>query len=129
MPVLDPSTPIGKIRLRTGDWWEIQTLPDSVIQSALEDCNNNVPRAAALCAQYILATLTRKTHKRLGAQIETWGSEHFDNYVKFLKTTILNPHLMDVSPIPYVNTLTEHPLITFVEEWNESYCPETTAAY
>jgi CHAD domain-containing protein len=63
MTVLDPTTPLGKIRLRIGDWHDLVILPDSVIQSALDDCQSSVPRAAALCAQYILATLTAKTHR------------------------------------------------------------------
>jgi hypothetical protein len=120
MTVIDPTTSIGKIRLRIGDWSDLPILPDSVINSALEDCSDNVPRAAALCAQYILATLTAKTHRKL-AQIETWSNEQFDNYVQFIKLTILNPHLMSVSPVPYVNTTEDHPLIAFMDEWNEEY--------
>lgn len=120
MPVLDPTTSLGKIRLRIGDWHDLVILPDAVINAALADCNNNVPRAASLCAQYILATLTSKTHKKM-AQLETWSGEQFDNYVKFLRTTILNPNMMDIAPIPYVNTLTEHPLIEFVEQWNDEF--------
>lgn len=124
--LLDPATAIGKIRLRVGDWSDLPVLPDNVIQSALDDCDANVPRAAQLCAQYILATLTAKTHRKL-AQIETWSNEQFNNYVKFLEKTILNPHLMSIAPIPYVNTETEHPLIEFTREWNEAYECTTTS--
>lgn len=125
MAVLDPSTPLGKIRLRIGDWRDLVILPDAVIQSALVDCNDNVPRAAALCAQYILATLTAKTHRKL-QQLETWSGEQFDNYVKFLKMTVLNPNLMTTAPVPYVNTDETHPLIQFVEDWNADYATEAT---
>lgn len=121
MPILDPTSPIGKVRLRTGDWQDLTILPDSVIESALEDCDNNLPRTAQLCAQYILATLTAKTHRKL-AQLETWSNEQFENYVTFIKTTILNPNLMPVSPVPYDNTGEGNPLIQFVEDWNKSYC-------
>lgn len=122
MPIIDPTTPLGKVRLRIGDWQDITILPDVVIQSALTDCNNNVPRASTLCAQYILATLTAKTHKRL-AQVETWSSEQFENYVQFLRMTVLNPNLATVAPVPYTGTVDEgHPLIAFVDEWNQSYC-------
>lgn len=120
MTIIDPTTSIGKIRLRTGDWADLTILPDIVIQSALDDCQNNVPRAAALCAQYILATLTAKTHRKL-AQLETWSGEHFDNYVKFLKLTVLNPNLMSIAPVPYVNTGEENPLLKFTREWNLNY--------
>lgn len=120
MAMIDPSTPVGKVRLRVGDWSDLPILPDSVIQSALTDSSDNVARAAALCAQYILATLTFKTHRKLG-QIETWSGEQFNNYVKFLQTTILNPNLMTVAPIPYSGMVEEtHPLIEFVKEWNST---------
>lgn len=120
MTTIDPSTALGKVRLRIGDWADVPILPDAVILAAIEDCNGYVPRAASLCAQYVLAVLTRKVHRKLPS-IETWSNEQFKNYVEFIKTTILNPHLMPVSAIPYVNTDTNHPLIAFVEEWNEEF--------
>lgn len=120
MTVIDPSTSLGKIRLRIGDWSDIPILPDSVIESALTDCGNSVPRAAQLCAQYILATLTFKTHKKLST-VEVWSGEQFDNYVKFIQTTILNPNLMSVAPIPYGFGDEENPLIAFVKSWNEEF--------
>ena len=120
--VLDPATPLGKIRLRIGDWQSLPILPDSVIQGALDDCQGNVPRAASLCAQYVLGTLTAKTHRKL-AQIEVWGSEQFDNYVKFIKLTILNPHNMSIAPIPYSGSTQDHPLIVFTADWNAAYSP------
>lgn len=125
MPVLDPSTPVGKIRLRIGDWQDLVILPDAVIEQALVDETNNLPRAASLCAQYILATLTHKTHRKLTGQLETWAGEEFDNYVKFLKLTILNPNLMTTMPMPYDNSSC-NPLIDFVECWNTAYSPTTT---
>jgi hypothetical protein len=121
MTIIDPSTPLGKIRLRVGDWSDLPILPDTVINSALTDCQNSVPRAAALCAQYILATLSFKTHRKL-AQLETWSSEQFKQYKEFLQLTVLNPHMMTASPVPYTGTVdTEHPLIVFVNDWNKSY--------
>lgn len=121
MTVIDPTTPLGKIRLRIGDWQDLTILPDSVIQSALEDCQSDVPRAAQLCAQYILATLTAKTHRKL-AQLETWSSEQFSNYVEFIRMTVLNPHMMTTAPVPYTGTVeADHPLIAFVEEWNSEF--------
>jgi hypothetical protein len=118
---IDPSTPIGKIRLRIADWNDLPLLPDSVINSALTDCQNSVPRAASLCAQYILAMLASKTHRKMGL-LETYGGEHFDHYVEFIKLTILNPHLMSTSPIPYgVSNMIENPLTKFTREWNLNY--------
>lgn len=118
--IIDPTTPIGKIRLRIGDWADLPVLPDSVIESALIDLDGNVPSAASLCAQYILATLTTKTHRKL-ANIEVWSNEQFNNYVAFIKLTIFNPHIMSISPIPYTGLVTKHPLSVFTEDWNAAY--------
>jgi hypothetical protein len=127
MTVIDPSTPIGKIRLRIGDWRDLTILPDSVIQATLDDCQGNVPRAASLCAQYILATLTAKTHRKI-SQLETWSGEQFKNYVEFLKLTVLNPNMMSMSPVPYTGSVTgDHPLISFVNQWNDSYALDREA--
>lgn len=127
MTVIDPSTSVGKIRLRIGDWQDLPILPDSVIQSALDDCQGNVPRAASLCAQYVLGTLTSKTHRKL-ANIEVWGNERFTNYVAFIKLTILNPHTMSVAPVPYSGMKQDHPLIAFTAEWNAAFAPPPKTA-
>lgn len=121
MPVIDPSTNLGKVRLRCGDWADLPLLPNEVIESALSESNNSVPKAASLCAQYILAMLTSRTHRKL-AQLETWGNEQFENYVKFIQMTILNPNLAAIAPIPYAGgTDTEHPLIQFQKDWAANY--------
>lgn len=121
MTVIDPTSSLGKIRLRTGDWNDIVILPDVVIQSALDDCSNNVPRAAALCAQYILATLTGSTHRKLQS-IEVWGKERFDNYLKFIQLTILNPNIAAIAPIPYSASGTEpHEIVQFISDWRKNY--------
>lgn len=117
---IDPTTSLGKVRLRIGDWADIPVLPDSVITGALSDNGNNVPAASAICAQYILGILSSGTHRKMG-QLETWGAERFSNYLSFLKSTILNPNFMDIAPVPYANVSGSHPLIDFVNEWNEEY--------
>lgn len=121
MTVIDPTTPLGKIRLRIGDWSDLVILPDSVIDATLDDCGGNLPRTAMLCAQYILATLTYKTHKKL-AQIETWPNEQFKAYVEFLKLVVLNPNFTNIAPVPYAPGVNDaHPIIEFVEAWNADY--------
>lgn len=121
MTVVDPSTSVGKIRLRVGDWQDLPLLSDEVIESAITDCNGNLPRAAKLCAQYILAILSFKTHKKI-AQLEVWTGEQFKNYLQFIQMTILNPQLADIAPIPYGVSGTElHPLIQFQQDWNKQY--------
>lgn len=120
MTIIDPTTPLGKIRLRIGDWSDLTLLPDSVINSALDDCQASVPRAAKLCAQYILAMLTSKTHRKMG-QLESWSGEQFTNYVSFLKLTVLNPNMMTTSPVPYSGMQDDNPLTKFIKDWNDEY--------
>lgn len=123
MAVIDPTSDIGKLRLRCGDYSDLPIFPDEVYESVIEEVGGNLPSAAALMAQYILGALTAKTHKRL-AQVEIWGDEWFDNYVRFLKMTVLNPNLMQVSPVPYIGgngDQSDNPLIAFQEEWNKCY--------
>lgn len=121
MTVLDPTTPLGKVRMRIGDWTDLVILPDAVIDSALTDCQNSIPRASKLCAQYILATLTKKTHKKL-ATIENWSGEQFNNYVEFIRMVILNPNLDATCPIPYAGTI-KNPLQTLQDDWQAGYLP------
>jgi len=56
--------------------------------------------------------------------VEMWSSEQFDNYVKFLQMTVLNPHIMAVAPVPYVGERDQdHPLQVFIEQWQAGYTP------
>lgn len=121
MAHIDPSTNVGKIRLRTGDWKDPVFLSDEVIEAAILESDSNIPRAAQLCAQYILAILAFSRHTKL-AQLEVWGSEQFKNYMTFLKETVNNPSFMSIAPLPYVVGANEvHPIVAFTEEWNEQY--------
>lgn len=127
MTVLDPTTAIGKVRLRVGDFLDLVIFPDSVYQATLEDNDQNVVRTSKMMAQYILATLSMRVHEKL-AQVEVYGNQYVDNYVKFLKTTILNPNLMEVAPIPYGALLDEtHPIEQFRQDWNANYASGTAS--
>lgn len=125
--VIDPTTAIGKVRLRVGDFLDLPIFPDSVYQATLDDNEANVVRTSKLMAQYILAALSMRVHERM-AQVEVYGNQYVDNYVKFLKTTILNPNLMEVAPVPYGAALdTKHPLTQFREDWNANYSSGTAS--
>ena len=125
--VIDPTTSIGKVRLRVGDFTDLPIFPDSVYTATLTDCDNNILRTSKLMAQYILATLSMRVHERL-AQVEVYGNQYVDNYIKFLKTTILNPSMMEVAPIPYGADLDViHPLMKFREDWNANYVSGTAS--
>ena len=48
--IIGPTTPIGKIRLRIGDWADLPVLPDAVIEYSLIDLDGNVPSEGSLFA-------------------------------------------------------------------------------
>jgi hypothetical protein len=134
MANLNPATPIGKMRLRVGDYSDFPLMPDEVYVSALSDCQDNLPRACVLVATYILASLTSQTHQRL-VQVEVYGSEWFENYLKFVKATILNPNFMIVSPVPWTPIMVDEygnqievPLIQFQKDWNANFAAGTQSA-
>lgn len=131
MTILDPTSNIGKMRLRCGDFSDLPIMPDEVYQSALDDCNGYLPRACVLVCQYILASLTGQTHQKL-AQVEVFGAEWFQNYLAFVKLTILNPNLMSYTPLPYTpltydeyGVQIEVPLIQFQKDWNANFASGT----
>ena len=131
MPLIDPTTQIGKMRLRVGDYGDMPLMPDEVYASALTDCDNYLPRASVLVAQYILASLTGQVHQKM-AQIEVYGNEWFNNYLAFVKATILNPHFMLSTPLPYTpitldawGNQVQVPMIQFQKDWNLNYANGT----
>lgn len=119
--IIDPSTNIGKLRLKIGDTNDLILLPDTVLQQTLTDNDNNVNRSAKVCAGYIAAILSQRTHERLNF-IEIWGSEAYKNYMDYIKNIMLNPNMSDVSPIPYgAGTSTTNPIMTFNTNWTNAY--------
>lgn len=118
---------LSKVRLRVGDFSDLPILPDAVYEGALIDCNQYLPKAALLCAQYILAMLTSKTHKKM-MQLEVWNDGYFDNYLAFLKTTLLNPNFMDIAPIPYLSQNSDIALtmLNFRSDWNQNWVQGTS---
>ena len=121
MAVIDPTTNIGKLRLRVADYSDLPYLPDTVYQSTLDDNDGNLTRSATVVATYILGMLSLKTHRKL-QQLEVWGSEAYKNYRDFLLLTVTNPAFMNISPIPYSASGTAlHPLLQFASDWNKGF--------
>lgn len=123
---LDPTSNLGKLRLRVADYSDLPLLPDSVYHSVLEDNGNNLTRSAKVIAQYILGMLAHKTHRKL-AQLEIWGAEAYKNYKDFLLLTVSNPAFMDLSPVPVVTSVESNPLIDFQNHWNANFTCTTEA--
>lgn len=125
MTTIDPTTPLGKARLKCGDWADIPLLPDSVYNATLADTNNNVNQTAQTCGMYILGMLSGKTHKKL-AQLETWGSDQFNQYMTYLNMMVKDPSFSGVCPIPYNGDSTQtNPFQTLHDDWVAGYIPGT----
>lgn len=90
MATIDPSVAESRIRLACGDITDIPFLTDDVYTYCLSTQLGNENAATRMAAQLILAQLAYGTHERIGA-VERYGSEAFNNYVKFIKQVITNP--------------------------------------
>lgn len=122
MTTIDPTSPVGKIRLMISDWSDIPVLPDVVIQSALTNSSNNIPQAAKQCALYILGILSMKTDRQMGLQLVVKGSQAFTAYKEFLMLITTNPAFMSYSPIPYSATSGElSPIVQFQQSWVRNF--------
>lgn len=119
---LDPTSNIGKVRLRVGDFSDLPYLPDEVYQATLDDTSNNLPKSATIIAQYILGILSRKTHRKL-QQLEVFGSDVFNQYLQFLKETILNPNqIFNLAPVAYAPEVFDgYTAQAFLADWNNNY--------
>ena len=121
MPAIDPTTPIGKLRLRLADWRDNVWLPDNVYQTTLDDNNGNLNKSAAILAQYILAILSQQTRSKL-YQIESYDNMAFTQYRQFIIDTVSNPAFMNIAPLAIVTGADEpNPLIEFSKQWNSGY--------
>ena len=117
---LDPTTNIGKLRLRVADYSDLPLLPDAVYQSVLDDNANSLTKSARTLATYILGILAHKTHRKM-AQLEVWGAEAFKNYREFLLLTVSNPAFMDLSLVVYANSRESSPILDFQKDWNRNF--------
>jgi hypothetical protein len=120
MTVIDPSSDLGKLRLRCGDWQTLPWLPDTVYLQTLTDSGGNLPAAAKTCALYILAMLSFRTHEKM-AQLESWSAESYTNFKDFLLTTVSNPAFMSFSPIPSSTSEEFSPILSFQKAWNQNF--------
>lgn len=118
--IIDPSTDVGRLRLRVADTNDLPMLSDAVYAQTLEDNGNNLPQAAKACAMYILGMLAHKTHRKL-AQLEVYGEQSFIAYKSFLMMCYTNPAFMDFSPVPYSSSAEFSPILDFQKSWNRNF--------
>lgn len=120
--IIDPTTDLGKLRLRVADFGDISYLPDSVYLQTLQDTDNNLLASTKTCAMYILGMLSFKTHRKMGLSLEVWSGEAFEQYKQFLLLTITNPAFIDVYPIPYMSSGDgSNPIPDFISDWERNY--------
>ena len=77
MTTIDPTTNLGKLRLRIADYGDIPYLPDVVYTQTLIDTNNSLTASAIILAKYILGMLSFQTDRKLGLQLSVNGSQKF----------------------------------------------------
>lgn len=104
----DPNNPIDRVRLTVGDVDTInEYLSDNWYQYFLTKNSNNEILASIDCAKAILAHFTSNGHEKID-QVEIWGKDQFDNYLKWLKDFIENPSLSGIrSPVPYAGGISK----------------------
>lgn len=90
MATIDMTEPVGRVRLAIADYSDPVVLPDETIQIVLDKHNGNETATIKECAGYILGSLCLKGHVRI-EKMEIWGSDVFNNYLKYLDKVINSP--------------------------------------
>jgi hypothetical protein len=127
--VIDPTTDLGKLRLKCGDTGDLPFLPDIVYTTSLTDASGNINQAAKTCSMYILAMMSQNTHQKM-AQLELWGNEAFLSYQKYLTMLYKDPAFSTVCPISYsgvpVGTKEVSKINTFIANNDKAYVHYTS---
>lgn len=120
--IIDPTTNLGKLRLRVSDWQDIAILPDEIYLQTLMDTDNNLQASTKIIGSYILGIFSQGTHRKLGLQLEQWSGEKFSQYMKYLMMIVKDPSFSGISPIPYSASGTElHPILQHISDWKKNY--------
>lgn len=118
---LDPTTPIGKVRLRVGDTTDgLYIYPDSVYQSTLDENNGSVNRASRTMCFYILAVMVQDSNVTLGV-LSLYSADTAKAYTEYLKMMIKDSTFNGLCPIPYFGGAdTPNPVVEFDETWTNN---------
>ncbi len=125
MTIIDPTTNLGKLRLKLGDWGDIVTLPDSVYLQTLADNDDDLQKSTVTLGSYLLGIYSSRTHEKLGLQLESWSGEQFTQFKQYLMMLIKDPSFSNIAPIPYSSTSAFNPIIDFQENWTKNYTQGT----
>lgn len=98
----DPTNIIDRVRLKIGDIDPNNPLVEDIWYTYyLNEFSQNENKTALAIAQSILARYSSYAREREG-QVEIYGSEIFNNYLKWLNRVITNPDFGFVgAPVPY----------------------------
>jgi len=98
----DPKNPLDRMRLKVGDTNnDNEYLDDKWYAHFYITLNKNEVLASIECAKAILARFTGNT-RQVVDQVEIYGNQQFDNYLKWLKSFISDPDISGIrSPVPF----------------------------
>lgn len=98
----DPTNIIDRVRIKIGDIDPYNPLVEDIWYTYyLDEYDQNENKTALEVAKNVLARYSSYAREREG-QVEIYGSEVFDNYLKWLKYTISNPDFGFLgAPVPY----------------------------
>jgi hypothetical protein len=104
----DPrNNPIDAIRLNTGDVWDdMEYLTDADYEYYLVRNKGSESRTTLDAMRAILFKLSRGARERAG-DIEVYGSEYFDNYLKALTLFLKNPDFTLALAVPYAGGISK----------------------
>lgn len=99
----NPLDPIDRMRLLIGDIDpDLPLVEDQWYAYYLSQNNNNEKKTAIQVAKNILAQYANSASRERVDQVEIYGKEQFDSYLKWLKDLVTNPALGLLSPaMPY----------------------------
>lgn len=82
---LDFTKAVDRVRLKTGDTFEIPIYDDTIYQKVLDAANGNEYKAAVDMAGYILAKFANEGFRERASAYECYGKERFQSYLDYVR--------------------------------------------
>jgi len=98
----NPALPRDRVRMKIGDIDQTnEYLSDQWYDYFIQQNSKNETLAALDAAKAILSYFTKNSREKVD-QVEVWGNDQFDNYLKWLKEFTENPSISGLkSAIPF----------------------------